>query len=253
MNQLHTYIREITKTIGFDVPVEESKSKFTWKNADTHRPSTSRSNPIADRLDGKKVAPVIALCSACIVIACRRVMDRCDVSRSVQMAEALFCFAVDPAYFNDNFGPSNVVRDNLEADAVREIAVCAVGIVETNDYSKLGSLPLVEIVPLIHFTRHILGRSDRGKFDLWLHASIEQLDTLRPEEDVDKNRFDFKTKEEYNAHVDVQFGTAVPFEALNPDLERNKTREKKQLDAFLDGLSFDENPFLIDIKKEEQG
>jgi len=243
---IESYLRDVTNAVGFDLPVESSADPFIWKDADTYRPPI-KPTPLTELLDEKTVAQVLVLTSACMFIACRRLMLRTDVLRNANVAEALFCFSVKPAYFSTNFGSGKSWGNTPEENALRALGVCTVKTVETVDteqMKKMSSVPLLEVHPILVFTRQIIGQSNQEAFDTWFSSAIHRLEDTHPSLPDDVSFADFETREEYQAHVDACFGSACPFEALNPGTDRTPETDNDQITEYLGSLSSQQNNFL---------
>ena len=237
------YIRNVTDAIGFGHALETVSDPFVWKGADAHRPPV-KPTPLTERLDDKTVAPVLVLASACLFIASRRLMDRCNVQPTIDIAEALFCFSVDPAYFNIDFNPIKLPLNTPELEASRELRVCVIGIVETEQIQKMSAVPLIEVHPLLAFTRQIVGKSYQEAFDTWLSSAIDRLEDVDPSLPEDVSFADFNTREDYQAYVEACFGSACPFEALNPESVSETGNDRDQIASYLGSLSSRQNDFL---------
>lgn len=243
LTSLEDYVKNVTAATGFDVPLEASSDRFDWKGADAHLPP-NRPFPLSERFNRKTNAPVLVLSAACMFIASRRLMSHCEVGPTVDMAEALFCFAVDPPHFNIDFEPVTLPKNTPELDASRELRVRVVKIVETRAAQKMASMPLRTILATIFFTRQIIGKSAYADFDAWLSTAIDNLDDLDPALTKGKTRFDFDDQETFDGYVDQRFGKACPFEALQPGFVRDPAAEDKLTAEYLNSLSFESNPFL---------
>ncbi|MEM9194998.1 MAG: hypothetical protein AAGF12_37840 [Myxococcota bacterium] len=240
-DSLQSYVKQVTAAIGFDVPLETSSDRFVWKGAASHTPPQRRS-PLSDRFKRKTVAPSLVLSAACIFIAARRLMARCEVKPTVQIAEALFGFGVNPAFFNMDFEPVSLPRDTPELDASRQLRVRVIRIIKTNaDHGKMGSIPLLNVLPILAYTRQIIGKSAHVEFDAWLANAIDELDEL--DEDVKTGRRfgEFEDRAAWRAYVEQRFGEACPFEWLRTTEISNRN---ERIAEYLDSLSFETNPFL---------
>jgi hypothetical protein len=106
---------------------------------------------------------------------------------------------------------------------------------------------------LIRILRHELSKTERKPFSVWLGWALSRAAKLDPRPRKTPKRKDFEDGGAYRAALrSTIFGHPLPREALDPETDYNPARRVEFLSRFLEGLDWQENPFLRspdDMKK----
>lgn len=152
-----------------------------WKGTPAHL-GPHRYTPLRKSLEFKRSAALLALLGGSMVWASERLKNFADTTVLRNLSEALFCYQIDPLYFN----PIEQYRFFPRTDG-EPLAPSAVRVYPWIFYQKFFSFPrfwpvypqIIETAQAIYLTEHIMPKRD-SSYKKWVEGAVHILDSAAP-------------------------------------------------------------------------
>jgi hypothetical protein len=216
-----------------------------WKGTSKHL-GPHQYTPLRKSLELKTSAAVVSIMAGSVTWAAVRLGSFPEGARLAQLAEAMFCFQMDPRYFlvMEEFGFFPATDGMQMPEAAVEVYpwVFCQDLLSFDDMWPVYP-QTVEAAQIVHLTRHVMPARDKA-YDRWLDGAIAALNDNAPFLDCRNVPLpDGSPEEMYRAEACRAMGQALGPSALVPglfDLEKNR----QEVVELLAQANHTENPYL---------
>ena len=237
-------IDRLKRAVGLDNYVAMRSVKLEWVNEEEYLPPT-RYMPLDDRLLGKTNAGLITLMSGCITLSGKRLERAADCRPCLWMAEALLCFCAEASTIRRDYPSQFTGALTREQQALRSLCRKASTVFFQTPIRHSKFPPTQAVKNVVFLTSHILGYELRPEFQKWLENALLRLDRFaaNPNQDL-RTREEVSSDEEWEQTRAHNFGVPLPIEVVSPFLEINPAETCAKFREFLEGVDWEENPYL---------
>ncbi|MBL9051868.1 MAG: hypothetical protein JNK19_17270 [Tabrizicola sp.] len=240
------YVTQASKIWGIPADVGTRPLDKDWKGTSKHL-GPHHYTPLRKSLELKTSAALLSIVAGSVAWASARLQAFPEGARLAQLAEAIFCFQVDPRYFivAAEFGFFPQTDGMPLPEAVIEVypwALCQ----DLFSFDDMWPVypPTIETAQIIHLTRHIMPAGDKS-YDRWVEGAIFALDQNAPFLDSRKEPLpDGSPEEVYNAEACRAIGQPLGPSALLPGLPFDQARNRAEVAEILEQAGTLHNPYL---------
>ena len=144
-----------------------------------------RYTPLRQSLEFKTSAALLAMLGGCMIWGHMRLRNFSDSPALAQLAEALFCYQVDPLYLN----PIEIYRYYPNTDGM-DLPAAALRVYPWIFFERFFPFPrfwpiyppIIETARAIYLTESIMPKRDKS-FSVWIEGAIKQLNLVAPFKD----------------------------------------------------------------------
>jgi len=203
--------------------------------------------PLLKSLELKTSSALLSIVAGSVAWAALRLQAFPQGARLGQLAEAIFCFQVDPRYFivAEEFGFFPQTDGMALPDAAIEVypwALCQ----DLFSFDDMWPVypPTIETAQIIHLTRYIMPAGDKS-YDRWVEGAIAALDQNAPFLDSRKEPLpDGSPEEVYDAEARRAIGQPLGPSALVPELVFDFETNRAEVAEILGRAGLSQNPYL---------
>lgn len=217
-----------------------------WKSTARHL-GPHHYTPLRKSLELKTSAALLSIVAGSIAWASLRLQAFPEGAKLAQLAEAVFCFQIDPRYFviAEEFSFFPQTEGMPLPQAVLEVypwALCQ----DLFSFEDMWPVypPTIETAQIIHLTRHVMPAGDTA-YDRWVEGAVTALDRNAPFLDCRKEPLpDGSPEEVYDAEARRAIGQPLGPSALVPDLPFDPAHNRQEVAALLQAADPQRNPYL---------
>jgi hypothetical protein len=244
------YLARATAIWQIPVNLSEQPLDKEWKGTPAHL-GPHRYTPLRKSLEFKRSAALLSLLGGSMVWGYQRLRNMTDASILVHLAEALFCYQIDPLYLNPV--ESHRYFPRTDGGALPDSAV---KVYPWIFFQRFFSFPkfwpiypqIIETAQAIYLTEHIMPKEDRS-FASWTKGAIKALDLAAPFPDSRTEPIPPGTPlEVFEAESQRAIGMALGPSALLPNRPFDASANAAEVAELLAAAAASRNPFLRSTK-----
>lgn len=240
------YVTQARIVWGIDDALGTRPLDKEWKGTSKHL-GPHHYTPLRKSLELKTSAALLSIVAGSVAWASLRLQGFPEGARLAQLAEAIFCFQVDPRYFilAEEFGFFPQTEGMPLPEAVVEVypwALCQ----DLFSFDDMWPVypPTIETAQIIHLTRYIMPAGYKA-YDRWVEGAIAALDRNAPFLDSRKEPLpDGSPEEVYDAEARRAIGQPLGPSALVPGLAFDPVSNRSEVADILGQAASAQNPYL---------
>lgn len=241
-----SYATEAERAWNIPAELSEAPVDKEWKRTPDHL-GPHRYTPLRKSLEFKKSSALVALIGGSMIWAHVRLRGLIDTTILTNLAEALFCYEVDPLYLK----PDERYRFYPRTDGkpLQEAALMVypwIFFERFFPYPRFWPVypPIIEAARAIYLTEFIMPK--RGKsYGRWVEAAIGKLNTVVPFPDCRTEPFAPGTAMDIiEAESRRAIGLPLGPSALAPGIEFDPGLNRGEVAALLAATDWSRNPLL---------
>lgn len=240
------YVTQARKIWGIPEDLGTRPLDKDWKGTSRHL-GPHHYSPLRKALELKTSAALLSIVAGSVAWASLRLQAFPEGARLAQLAEAVFCFQIDPRYFiiAEEFGYFPQTDGMPLPEAVLEVypwALCQ----DLFSFEDMWPVypPTIETSQIIHLTRHLMPAREKA-YDHWVERAISALDRNAPFLDSRKDPLpDGSPEDVYGAEARRAIGQPLGPSALVPEIPFDSTRNRQEVTEILAKADPERNPYL---------
>jgi hypothetical protein len=226
--------------------VMEEPITFVWNGAQAHIGPVEVVTPFMKSLAQGTGLAQVAQCTGMLLWAVWRLKKSADIVHMLELAEAAFAYSIDWRYFDETANPLRKIVDQPPAlSASMKINSLMLHALDHEAHWNSFYQPIDETFHSANIVTHILPKTERRVFEVWLNDVIDRVKTYFPLPDIPEKKFrTFESEAAYDDYVAPRRGIAVPPQILDPSFDYKPQDREALLAEFLGQLNPQKNRYL---------